>query len=535
MSAIFVGGWSLRRVLVAVGLCLVATGATLAGTARPAMAHATLLSTVPTGDELLASVPDAVELRFDEPVEVLDGAVRVFGPDGERVDLARVEVKGAELSAPIDATQRGTYTVAWRVLSEDSHNLSGSFVFHVGERSGAVAVDDSDNPLVDAAGTIGRLLALSGAALLFGAGVVTMLAAKEERVAAKLRPLVLGASAGAVLGVALVLVGRAAASSGRSLPDAIALTPDLTTGTRTGLLTLGRALLLIATGAFAVTVPLWRRAAWAALAATGTAMVLTTLAGHAWTAEQRAIAVASDVTHQLAVGIWIGGAVALLAVLRSSDDRGRLARRFSGVAIAAAGVVAVTGTISAFIQIGSLEALTSTGYGQLVIAKVIGFAVLVTFGWLNRRHLVPIAERAAAPLIRSLRWEVLVAAMVLTVTAVLIDQPPGRTAVDRPFAATVTADDATLQMTVEPARTGANDLHLYFYDTRTGEVLPVDAVEITAGTADIPPRRLDVVPITASHVSVLGATFPATGTWNINVTLVRAGQPTTVTLEVPIR
>src|SRR3546814_20875572 len=89
------------------------------------MAHATLLSTVPTGDELLASVPDAVELRFDEPVEVLDGAVRVFGPDGERVDLARVEVDGPALSAPIDAAQRGTYTVAWRVLCGDSHNLSG--------------------------------------------------------------------------------------------------------------------------------------------------------------------------------------------------------------------------------------------------------------------------------------------------------------------------------------------------------------------------------------------------------------------------
>src|SRR3546814_20748176 len=121
-------------------------------------------------------------------------------------------------------------------------------------------------------------------------------------------------------------------------------------------------------------------------------MVLTTLAGHAWTAEQRAIAVASDVTHQLAVGIWIGGAVALLAVLRSSDDRGRLARRFSGVAIAAAGVVAVTGTISAFIQIGSLAALTSTGYGQLVIAQVIRFAVLVTFGWPKPPPLVPLAE-----------------------------------------------------------------------------------------------------------------------------------------------
>src|SRR3546814_16629382 len=126
-------------------------------------------------------------------------------------------------------------------------------------------------------------------------------------------------------------------------------------------------------------------------------MVLTTLAGHAWTAEQRAIAGASDVTHQLAVGIWIGGAVALLAVLRSSDDRGRLPPRFSGVTIAAAGVVAVTGTISAFIQIGSLEALTSTGHGQLVIAQVIGLPVRVTFCWLNPPHLVPTAQRQPPP------------------------------------------------------------------------------------------------------------------------------------------
>src|SRR3546814_14010361 len=100
-----------------------------------------------------------------------------------------------------------------------------------------------------------------------------MLAAKEERVAAKLRPLVLGASAGAVLGVALVLVGRAAASSGRSLPDAIALTPDLTTGTRTGLPTLCRALSLIATAAFALSVPLLPASARAAPALTGPAMV----------------------------------------------------------------------------------------------------------------------------------------------------------------------------------------------------------------------------------------------------------------------
>lgn len=535
MSAIFAGGRSLRRVLVAVGLCLLATAAILAGTARPAMAHATLLSTVPAGDQLIASVPDRVELRFDEPVEVVDGAVKVFGPDGERVDLATVETDGALLNTPIDAEQRGTYTVAWRVLSEDSHNLSGSFVFHVGERSGAVVIDDGDDLPVEAAGTVGRVLALSGALLLVGAALVLMLADQEERVAARLRPLALLSAAAGIFGVALILVARAAAGSGRSFPDAISLAPDLTTGTRTGMLSLARALCLVAAGALAVSPALWRRAGWPVLGVSGAAMVLTSLAGHAWTAQQRGIAVGSDLAHQLAAGVWVGGLVALLAALRSANDPRRLAGRFSVTAVGAAGVVAATGTISALIEIGSLDALTSTGYGQLVIAKVVGFVVLLTFGWVNRRHLVPIVERAAAPLLRSLRWEVLAAAIVLAVTAVLIDQPPGRTAVDRPFAATVTTGDATLQMTLQPARTGPNDLHLYFYDADSGEVLPIDAVEVSAGTSDIPPRRLDVVPITASHVSVLGAAFPSVGTWDIKVTLVRAGQPATFTLEVPIR
>jgi len=76
------------RTLVGVlaGVLLASALALLAG-ADPAVAHATLVGTVPAADEVIDAVPVLVELRFDEAVEVVDDAVRVFGPDGDRVDL----------------------------------------------------------------------------------------------------------------------------------------------------------------------------------------------------------------------------------------------------------------------------------------------------------------------------------------------------------------------------------------------------------------------------------------------------------------
>lgn len=536
MPAARAGGRGLvRRGIVWAVVVSSTTAALLTATARPAMAHATLLSTSPTGDELVARGPAQVELRFDEPVEVVEGAVRVFGPEGERVDRGRVEVDGSTVRASVDASPQGTYTVAWRVLSGDSHNLEGSFVFHVGIRTGAVELDDADDPLTSGVGTAGRLLALAGALLLFGAGFLRLLNGPEPVVAAPLRRLAMGGASVGVAGAVIVLVARAAASSGRPLAGAVSLLPDLATGTRTGRLSAARALVFAAGLGAVWRGPLWRKAPWAAVATAAIAMVLVAASGHAWTADQRWVALVADVGHQAAAGVWVGGAVALLVALRATAQRSRLARRFSSAALLGAIAVAATGTVSALIHLGSWEALTSTGYGQLVAVKAAGFAVLVTFGWLNRRHLVPIVERAATPLLRSVRWEVLIAAGVLIVTAVLVDQPPGRASVARPFSGTVSVEGATAQVTVSPARTGANDVHLYFYDEATAEALPVDAVEISASTLGLPPRRFDVIPVTANHVSVLGASFPSPGAWTLEVVLVRAGAPTTMTIELPIR
>lgn len=503
--------------------------------AGPASAHATLIATVPAGDELLDDAPTTVQLQFDEPVDVVDGGVRVFGPDGSRVDQGRFDVEGSTLVVPIDPGGEGTYTVAWRALSEDNHNLESSFVFHVGTRTGAADIAATDGRVGDALGTVGRLLALGGMLALFGTAAIRLLDGADDAVVARLRPLAVAAAGLGAIGTVLVLAGSAAATSGRPALEAIRFIPDLAADTRTGRLVAIRGLVLAAAAVVAVAPKAWRVGAWPVFAAAVAAMGLLASSGHAWTADQRGLALVSDVGHQLAAGTWVGGAAALLVALRVSSTPSRLAQRFSTAALVGAVVIAATGTASALINTGSWDAVASTGYGRLVIAKVVGFAILVTFGWMNRRHLVPLVERTAAPLLRSVRWEVVAAVGVLAVTAVLIDQPPGRTAVDRPFNGYETSDELMVQLTVQPARTGTNDMHLYFYDAASGAQLPVDAVELTAATDGIPARRLDLVPVTSSHASALGAALTAPGTWTVEATVVRAGTPTTVTFEVPVR
>ena len=82
--------------------------------------------------------PAQVVLRFDEAVATVAGSVRVFDGDARRVDTGEVTEPASDtvaVSLPAGLPE-DTYTVAWRVLSADSHPIRGAFVFSVGEPVG---------------------------------------------------------------------------------------------------------------------------------------------------------------------------------------------------------------------------------------------------------------------------------------------------------------------------------------------------------------------------------------------------------------
>ncbi|MDK1348275.1 copper resistance protein CopC [Streptomyces sp. 378] len=379
----------------------------LAG-AAPASAHAALRATDPGDDSVLRQAPRHVTLTFTESVGLLDDSFRVFGPDQRRVhtgeathadgrsDTARVGLPGK--------LAQGTYTVAWRVVSADSHPVSGAFSFSVGKRSATTAQLDTgpaEDPLTRGLYDAARYLAYLAAALLVGTAAFALLCRPADTSPLR-RPLV--AAWWTLLGsTAVLLLLRAPYETGTgpaSAFDVSALGRTLTG--RPGEALLARLVILLLTAAFLVRLSGRRERRGPATLATGTALAAAlaltwAAAEHASAGIQVPLAMASSVLHLLATGVWLGGLVALLLTLRrASGDLVEVVPRFSRIAFTSVTVLAVTGLYQSWRGLGSLFALTSTPYGRLLLAKLAGVAVLLLVAGYSRRWTQRLAAPAAA-------------------------------------------------------------------------------------------------------------------------------------------
>ncbi len=186
-----------------------------------------------------------------------------------------------------------------------------------------------------------------------------------------------------------------------------------------------------------------RRASW--ILATGLALAmcaLPALTGHAAGSENLgALLIPADTLHVLAAGTWIGGLLFVLAAegmerRRGGRDGSLLADVvpvFSPVALVAAGLLVATGTVASFVHVESVDALFSTTYGRLLLTKVALVLTVMVLGAVNWRRLTPRLLEAgdgegaedAAALRRNATRELVIAQLVIVVTALLVRTSPG--------------------------------------------------------------------------------------------------------------
>lgn len=142
----------------------------------------------------------------------------------------------------------------------------------------------------------------------------------------------------------------------------------------------------------------------------------------------------ADALHLIAAGIWLGAIAAFLILLRpAAGDAGqarldlaaRSLDRFVRVGTLCVLTVTATGLVNlqAIVGIGRAGRLLESGYGQLLIAKLLIFAAMLGFAALNRWRLVPapaLVGGASTRAIRtSLALEALAAALILALVAAL--------------------------------------------------------------------------------------------------------------------
>jgi putative copper resistance protein D len=223
------------------------------------------------------------------------------------------------------------------------------------------------------------------------------------------------------------------------------------TQTRFGLDWQLRLLFAVLLGGYAQTLkrPSGRSVFWRAPAAALAAAFVGALAwaGHGGATPGNAgiVHLSADILHLVAAAAWLGGLVPfviLLGYLRRSDRAGwtaiagLISRRFSNLGIFAVGTLLASGVTNASFLVGDTQGLTGTGYGRLLMLKILLFVGMVCLAAVNRQYLTPhlsgdIAEsdpdssrRIARKLERSAVLEIALGLAIVIVVAVLGITPP---------------------------------------------------------------------------------------------------------------
>jgi putative copper export protein len=128
----------------------------------------------------------------------------------------------------------------------------------------------------------------------------------------------------------------------------------------------------------------------AALAGAGIAAPL--LNSHAASLGDHSLALTSSVAHGLSMSAWVGCLWAVSSFVRNRDLK--VVARFSALAGISVAVLAISGIAATYARVDSISDLWLSRYGQLVIVKVLAFAVLMLLAVKIRTHLTTKANLA---------------------------------------------------------------------------------------------------------------------------------------------
>jgi putative copper resistance protein D len=203
----------------------------------------------------------------------------------------------------------------------------------------------------------------------------------------------------------------------------------------------GRAWLLQVACAVILAVAAWigRRGAngpWAiaALAALGLAFS-PGLGGHAAASTNaRGLSIVADGLHVLGAAGWLGSLACLVivglpAAVHATEGRWQavaaMVNAFSPIALGCAALVLLTGIVTAWLRLGAISPLWTSGYGRVLLVKVallVGVAGTGAYNWLRVKPALGTLE-ATGRLRKSATVELAVGLAIIAVTAVLVALP----------------------------------------------------------------------------------------------------------------
>lgn len=487
---------------------------------QPISAHGYIVRAVPEDRAVLDRAPVRVQYWFSESLEPdpLFSSLKVRNQNGEVIATGGVDAENpALMTVRLPSTlPDGAYIVEIRsAFASDGHVVTESRVFFVGEEVGTVAGQAATNQAIPLE-VFWRALLLSSITLLFGifslyAVVLVPAWGNSDYAAGLLPPRVMErlfwiaglAFAAAFVANLIALLQQSTAFFGTGLVQVIEqnLWQVVRIGSRFGDVWNARLLfLIIAAALFTASLyyrksqpelvrPFWMAVAWLMPLVMGTFSATSHAAGSLmlpW------VGILFDWLHTIAVGLWIGGLMALVLVLPAAlqpytTEQRRWAlvavlKRFSPLAYASAGIVITTGIFNSLTWISTPDEAQSSFGGALAL-KILLVLLLLLVGAAHHIALHPEKFQRFSSVgakvgnfIGTLRLETVLAVGVLTAAGLLTATPvpiPDLAYADAP-SETQTIGDYNISLTLSPGGPGINT-----YDTvitRDGEL--VDGLDV---------------------------------------------------------
>lgn len=519
-------------------LALAASGGMTAASAIAAPAagaHAVLVASTPVDGSRVNTEPAQVRLTFDEPVGLIAADEQVISATGVRADTGQVRLAkgGTTIVLPLRPhLPRGTYSATWRVVSADTHVVSGSITFGLGIQPGAgVAATPGHTGQLDITADIAEGLIYAGLVLLAGITAAARLLWPWTLPSRRVRGLAWAGWAALAAGTAaeFVLQGPRAVNASWAavfrLRDA-----GGTLGSPFGQELAARlALLLLIVPLLTLNGRGGRRGDVLRAAAGLALLVSVAVTGHEAAGTEVALALPAAVLHLASMAVWLGGLVvlgfAVLPALRRGTpyvNQGADAglRRWSVTAYSCVICLVVTGEYQASRQVSPVQALWSTRYGVFLLVKVALVAIMLAAALLAERHVMAAAVpgRLVRAVRRSVSIEIVTAVLVLAVTAVLVSEPPARTTFGPPVTLSAPLGADHVSVRIDPTRRGTQAMTLRIL-TAAGAPVPARTVTATLSSAQVAALRLTLRRLTpdGSQWATSAAVVPLPGVWTLTL------------------
>jgi copper transport protein len=495
-----------------------------------ASAHAYIVKSNPSENEILSTSPDKVSIEFDEMIQASFYSMQVLDMKGNKVSKSNGKINAT--NAKILETNlkkelpKGVYSINWRIVSSDGHPIDGVIPFQIGEGSPSKTLLKSKTigyvPKLDL--IIIRWIQYICGAVFVGLGFFYLTVYPRE----KLQNTAIEKRYKGIMNISYVFLWLSILIS---LPMQttievnvswlnafdVSLLRDMAMKTLFGKVWIVEVILLLL---LLLTIKRTKKFFWWTTFVLGACLFLAkAITSHAVSTKDLLVAIEFDFLHLLSASVWIGSLVAMVILLPlKREEEGKIIfqqmiRKFFTWGKICVFLLAISGVYLGLKYVPTWHALFNTNYGRVLTIKMVLFIIMLVLAWMNS------LKRRQGEIRKTLWGEVAAGIMVLGIVVILTNLPTASSSMG-PFKKTnqlENKDEVTLK--IGPNVIGQNTFEVILKDKSGKPLKDLEQVSLTftSRNMDMGDNTVAIQKTADGKYKIKGMYLNMAGPWQVHV------------------